>query len=470
MKLQSISWGKSLFVLSMLSSYAPASAYDLAGVWASEGYGRIIEIKNDTASIFGVTRISCVWREDRSLDDLLSRINRINRSEDDWFSYYDEGGITRYDYRRLDSLPERCADARTAQTNPDPEFNFEVFWTSFDENYAFFDTHGVDWDAVYREFRPGITAETSNTELFEVLSDMITVLDDRHVSLSAEGFSRRHSGHPGTLLKLLQKELPEDEESSWEKIIEIAKPVIANHYLKGSRKDAIGGQFTWGWAAEGVGYFSVDSMWYGSVLGEDATLRDSLRVVDETMDSVIRDLDGAKGFIVDARWNGGGEDSNALQIAGHFTDDQLLALTKRARKGDGLTPEQEVFIPWHAIEKFAGPVVYLCSRDTLSAAEIFSMAMLAMPNVTSLGEPTVGALSDTHSVYLPNGWELRMSNEVYKAVDGNVYESKGIPVDVYLPPPDDATLESYIRLGMDEAIALLRAEQPQTGVRGNGHE
>lgn len=458
MKLRSDFSCKSLLVLSILCACFTAGAYDLTGVWASEGYGRIIQVSNDTVSIFGVTSISCVWREDSSLDDFVSRINRINRSEEDWFSFYDEGGITRYDYRRIASLPARCTNARNAKPNPDPEFNFEVFWNSFNENYAFFDTHDVDWDAVYRRFRPKVTAKTSDAELHQVLSDMIAVLDDRHVSLTAEGFPRRYSGHPGTLQKLLQKELPQSEEPSRDRIRDIAKSVIAENYLKNSRKEAIGGEFTWGWAADGIAYFSVDSMWYGSVLGEDATLRDSLREVDRVMDRVVRDLDGAQGFIVDARWNGGGEDSNALQIAGHFTDQQLLALTKRARKGDGLTPEQEVFIPSHAIERFAGPVVYLCSRDTLSAAEIFSMAMLAMPNVTSLGEPTVGALSDTHSVYLPNGWEVRMSNEIYKAVDGNVYESQGIPVDVYLPPSADATLESYIRLGMDKAISLLRAE------------
>ena len=444
----------------MMSAWLPAGACDLDGVWASEGHGRILEIKNDIVSIFGVTKVSCVWQEDRPLDEFLSRISRINRSEADWFSYYEEGGVTRYDYTRLDSLPEKCMMARNTEPNPDPEFNFEVFWNSFDEHYAFFDVHSVDWDAVYREYRPKITAKTSSEELFEIFAEMMILLDDRHVSLFGEGFPRRHSGHPGTLLKLLEKELPEGEEPSRDMIMKIAKPVIAEHYLQESRREAIGGDFTWGWAAEGIGYFSVDSMWYVSVLGEDATLRDSLRLVDETMDTVIRDLEGAKGFIVDARWNGGGKDSNALHIAGHFTDDQLLALTKRARKGDGLTPEQEVFIPWHAIEKFAGPVVYLCSRDTLSAAEILSMAMMAIPNVTSLGEPSVGALSDTHLVYLPNGWLLGMSNEVYKAVDGVVYEGVGIPVDVNLPPPDDSTLESYIRLGIDEAIALLQDRQP----------
>lgn len=72
--------------------------------------------------------------------------------------------------------------------------------------------------------------------------------------------------------------------------------------------------------AEDTGYFNIDSMeGYAPV---DATLRDSHRLVDNIMDQVIADLNNARGIIVDARWNGGGYDSNALHIAGHFTDQQ----------------------------------------------------------------------------------------------------------------------------------------------------
>jgi hypothetical protein len=205
-----------------------------------------------------------------------------------------------------------------------------------------------------------VVGDTSDEDLYDVLTEIIKLLDDRHVSLRGEGLPVQYSGHPGTLGKLLQKELPADEDATREKGKAVAKAVIAEHYLKDSRKEAVKGLFTWGWAAEGVGYFSVNAM--ASYIEDDsATLRDSHRLVDRTMDQVIKDLDGAKGFIIDARWNGGGYDSNALHIAGHFTDEQLLAFTKRARKGETLTPEQEIFIPWHAVERFAGPS-FTCVR------------------------------------------------------------------------------------------------------------
>lgn len=218
-------------------------------------------------------------------------------------------------------------------------------------------------------------------------------------------------------------------------------------------QQAAGGQFTWGWVAEGIGYFSIDSM--EGYTPADPTLRDSHRLVDRIMDRVIDDLGNASAIIVDARWNGGGYDSNALHIAGHFTDQQLIAFTKRAKNGDEFTPEQEIFIPWHAQNRYTGPIMYLCGRDTLSAAEIFSMAMMAIPNATSLGEPTVGSLSDTHSIYLPNGWRMQISNEEYRAIDGAIYEGVGIPVDIALPPVAGATFDGYIRAAVDAAILQL---------------
>ncbi|MDZ7643323.1 MAG: S41 family peptidase [Woeseiaceae bacterium] len=424
------------------------------GIWESEGYGRIYEITADTVNVFDTTAISCVAHQSLPRDEFLEDINRINASDPDRLSYYHEGGITRYAFRRLSEVPQRCEAARDAAANHDPEFNFDVFWQSFDENYAFFGVRGIDWDAVYADYRPRITPDTSNDDLFALITEIIELIDDRHVLVEGDGYPRHYSGHPGTLAKLLQKELPAGETATRQQIRQRAKALIATEYLGESRQQAVQGQFTWGWAADGIGYFSIDSMEGYTAPG--ATLRDSHRLVDRVMDRVISDLDGAEGIIVDARWNGGGYDSNALHIAGHFTDEQLLAFTKRAKNGDDFTPEQEIFIPWHALERFAGPVVYLCGRDTLSAAEIFSMAMMAIPNATSIGEPTVGSLSDTHSIYLPNGWRMQISNEEYKAIDGLIYEGIGIPVDIPLPPEAGATLDDYVRAVTDAAITVIR--------------
>lgn len=445
----------SLILLLPMVVAANGSTPRLEGVWRSEGYGRILEIKDDRISFFDVTKVSCVLRETQPLDQFLRDIDRVNLSEKNRFSYYREGEINRYEHTRLSQLSDACAKAKNGALNLDPEYNFDVFWHSFNENYAFFETRKVDWQAVYEQYRPLVTKATSKEELYDVLSKVIRLLNDGHVTLQGDGLPLRRSGHPGTLKRLLQKELVGGEEATTQKVVEVAKGVIAEYSATALQKQAARGKLAWGWAAEGIGYVSIDSM-FGYLDDPDASLGDTLRYVDATMDQVISDLAGAKGFIVDARWNNGGEDSIALYIAGHFTDQVLLAFTKRTRNGATLTKEQEIFIPSHASKKFTGPVVYLCAKDTVSAAEIFSLAMMAMPNVTTLGEPTYGVLSDMHLVRLPNGWRISMSNEVYTAIDGVVYEGAGIPVDVHVAPENDATLQSYIRLGLQRATALLR--------------
>ena len=430
---------------------------DLTGVWEALGYGRVLAIAGDRVQSFDLAAADAVLHRSAPLPSFLERIDRIDRSRRDRLSHYTEGGITRYEYRRLDELPQACAAAGGGEADHDPVRNFEFFWHSFNENYAFFAERGVDWGAVRDSFRPAISAATSQQELYRVIVEIIDGIDDRHVLIQRPGEPCRYSGHPGTLARLLQRELAEGANADREGFTTVAKRLIADEYLRETRREAVGGQFTWGWAAPGIGYLSVDSMEHYVDPESDPLLRRSHRLVDEVMDRVVTELGRARGIIVDARWNGGGFDSNALHIAGHFTDRRLLAFTKCARRGDGYLPAQEVFIPWHAREVYTGPVAYLCGRDTLSAAEIFSLAMGAIPNVTSVGESTVGSLSDTHSIRLPNRWRMQVSNERYLAVDGCLHEARGVPVDVACAPREGTSLRAWLRDATDAAITLLQS-------------
>ena len=53
------------------------------------------------------------------------------------------------------------------------------------------------------------------------------------------------------------------------------------------------------------------------------------------------------------------------------------------------------------------------SPDTASATEIFYMTMSTLPYVTLVGENSNVIYSDILSKSLPNGWEIRLSNEVH---------------------------------------------------------
>ncbi len=105
-------------------------------------------------------------------------------------------------------------------------------------------------------------------------------------------------------------------------------------------------------------------------------------------------------------------------------------------------------------ETYARPVRLLTSRRTGSAAEILTLALSALPQVTRIGEPTLGILSDNLYKRLPNGWEVGLSNERYEAPGGELYEGRGIPPHVPAPVWVEGDLRRGYRRAVDVALSL----------------
>ena len=64
-----------------------------------------------------------------------------------------------------------------------PTGNFEALWKLIDEHYCFLDYKGIDWDAIYEQYRVQITDDMDDDALFEVLGNMLAELKDGHVNL-----------------------------------------------------------------------------------------------------------------------------------------------------------------------------------------------------------------------------------------------------------------------------------------------
>jgi carboxyl-terminal processing protease len=92
-----------------------------------------------------------------------------------------------------------CEDLFVPEPGDDPEEIFEQLWATFEEEYAPFEERGVDWDLQYGIYRPMVTSGTTEDELFDILSLMLSSLDDGHVSITAPGrevfFSNRIRRH-----------------------------------------------------------------------------------------------------------------------------------------------------------------------------------------------------------------------------------------------------------------------------------
>jgi carboxyl-terminal processing protease len=442
-------------VLPAMAHAEEARFADLAGIWQMHGYGRIFDISAERLVSYDTTDVSCVRRKETPLLEAQAQYERITRSTDH-FTAFEAGGITRYTLERLAALPDRC---RYASSGPvrDPELNFWVLWHAFRENYAFFDLRRVNWDDIYARFRPKITAATTQADLFETFSRMLAALNDGHVALRADGrdFS---SGQPGALYRLWAAENSvSDTQTAQGQFRKTVGTFIVDDVLSRKAQHGAHGILTWGWAAPGVGYINVASMYIGSEKDEVATpLPTQIALVEEAMTRVITELGRAKALIVDARFNTGGYDAIALRIIGYLTHERRLAFTKKAIEGSGYTDTQEVYFEPQGKRQFTGRVYYLQSDYTVSAAEIFSLAMMALPNVTRVGTRTHGILSDALEKTLPNGWSLGLSNEVYVAADGNLYEGRGIPPDIEVKAQTAGSFHERMRLDIDTALALIR--------------
>ncbi|MDP6036184.1 MAG: protease, partial [Verrucomicrobiota bacterium] len=64
-------------------------------------------------------------------------------------------------------------------------------WKTFHERYAFFKLRGVDWQKQYKTYRPKVTKNTTDEELFKVLCEMLKPLKDGHVNLKAKGLGAK---------------------------------------------------------------------------------------------------------------------------------------------------------------------------------------------------------------------------------------------------------------------------------------
>lgn len=427
---------------------------DLPGIWQMHGYGRIFDISAERLVTYDTTDVSCVRQKETRLLEAQAQYDRITRSTDR-FSAFESGGITRYTFERLAALPDRCRDA-SGEPLTDPVLNFWVLWHAFRENYAFFDLRRVNWDDMYARFRPKITAATTKDGLFETFSQILAALNDGHVILLGDGRSFR-SGQRGELYESWAAENPvSDEQTAADRYRKTVNTFIVDDVLLRKAQHGANGILTWGWAAPGVGYVNVAAMYMRSAKdGVEPPLPTQIALIDEAMTRVIAELGRAKALIIDARFSTGGYDAVALRIIGYLTHERRLAFTKKAIEGGGYTDTQEVYFEPQGKRQFTGPIYYLQSDYTVSAAEIFSLAMMALPNVTRVGTPTFGVLSDALEKKLPNGWSLGLSNEIYVAVDGNLYEGRGIPPNVEVTPPAAGSFHERMRLDIDTALGLM---------------
>lgn len=319
-----------------------------------------------------------------------------------------------------------------------PEDMFEEVWETFDRGYALFGVKSIDWQALHDTYRPRVSAETTEEELFELLTAMLACLNDTHVMVSATTLGRDFSaGYHGPMIA----------EKGLQGALEfLHQRPLPQRYFSEPPATAGGGTYQYGWVGNGIGY--VHFYGFDDVAG-------SARAMDE----ILAALEGARAFVVDVRNNSGGDDRVGKVIADRFADTRRLYMVTRDRNGPG---HDDFADPkyWHvdpAENAFTGPVILLTSRYSVSAAENFALAMRVLPHVTVVGDTTSGCFADMKWFDLPNGWRYSISRNLFVDYNGKCWEGIGVPPDVLVP---GRHRQGDTDRAMDRALVLLEGNGP----------
>ena len=328
-------------------------------------------------------------------------------------------------------------------TNRDPKKNFETFWNAFHRRYPFFELRKVDWTKQYDTYRPKVTKDSGDEELFDILCRMIDPLDDGHVELEARigGKKRRFTAEKKTRF---QREFTDREVKQLFKTSE--KTLVANGFGRPKRTKA--GILRYG-RSKSFGYLRIVEL-------EGI----NKRKLAAALDRIARDFGSLEGFIIDIRDCPGGEDSIAIMIINRFCDRKRVAFHRRTKVGPGkddFTPLQTWYLAPEGDVQFTGPIALLTNDSVFSGGEAFALAIRELPHVTIMGDRTNGIFSYTLDKTLPNGWNYCLPYQVYYSADMVCYEGIGVPVDIELlnkKPDIDRGVDSLIT----SALHVLRSK------------
>lgn len=325
----------------------------------------------------------------------------------------------------------------------DPVTTFDYLWNKVDQQYAFFDVKGVDWDEVYQRYRPMVQDGMDDQSLFQVCADMLNTLCDGHTNLiSSFDVSRNDTVY---YKMLVEKNINPD--------------VVSLNYL------TLNYQSTAGFAHNFIRNGEVAYVRYSSF---------SNTIDYATMNYIAERYKNCRGMIIDLRQNGGGAIANIPVLLSLFNNHGQELYRTQIKSGPGHDEFTDMAVVYasdpasvedpSATSSFLEattidvpdyfhhkPVAVLIDRGSFSATSFFAICTMAYPNVKLIGDYSGGGLGLPNGGELPNGWTYRFSITRTLAIDGQNYEN-GVPPDyrVLLDPAATAQgLDNIIETAAD---------------------
>lgn len=308
-----------------------------------------------------------------------------------------------------------------------PNGNFEALWHIIDEHYCFFEekaqAYGLNWDAVYKKYSQQVAGPLADSQLFEVLGNMLSELRDGHVNMSSSfDLARNWSWH-------------EDYPSN-------ISDTLLNKYLGTDYRISTGMKYRV--LDDNIGYIRCST--FENALGEG------------NLDEILTYLAPCNGLVIDIRDNGGGLLTSAEQLAARFTNQEILVGYMQHKTGKGhhdfSKMEEQKLKPSKGV-RWQKDVIVLTNRQVYSAANEFVKYMKCCPHVMVVGDTTGGGAGLPFSSELPNGWSIRFSACPMYDRDKQSTEF-GISPDVAVNLTQDDFLKGHDTI-IETARQILRA-------------
>jgi C-terminal processing protease CtpA/Prc len=148
----------------------------------------------------------------------------------------------------------------------------------------------------------------------------------------------------------------------------------------------------------------------------------------QAINGIIDSLAGTKAIVLDIRGNRGGLQSNVNYIAGRFAAEEKDYVRVRTKDGPGRNDFSSPIT--HTVKsnetRYSKPIVLITNKQTISAAEWFTLALRTQNHVVHTGSTTNGAFSLSLQRPLVNGWVYSTSVQEVTDINGQCYEGKGI--------------------------------------------
>ena len=283
-----------------------------------------------------------------------------------------------------------------------PKDSFEVFVRQMDRYYSYFDHKQIDWTTLSGRFRKTATAASDRQAFEAVLLEMLAELKDGHTWIMQGGQRvsryRLDSPTPNFDFPRVERELKD--------------------VRRFGRLGLVGR------TADNLGYVRLTS------------LTDQAGDMPAMIDATLKLFD-TQGMVVDLRVNGGGNEELGKMLAGLFCEEPRVYARNRFRKNENHDEFYEYPrspLQPHRDGVYSRPVVCLIGPGAVSSGEAMALMFDALPNATTIGQPTRGSSGNPAPLSLPNGVEVWFSRWVATDAAGNPIEDRGVQPDILVEP------------------------------------